>query len=245
MACKFCLTGVKAWIGIWRVHEIVTQIYELPKPRWRRSPISFSWGWASLYIILPTSLRPAEIFIDADGFAFSKRKVTVSTSGLVPAIDELGKRVDVSLAISLNASTDEQRSEIMPVNKKWNIEALLGACRRYPLGKHRRITFEYVHSPGGTMTSLEDAARLVKLVKGFPDKVNLIPFNEHPGSPYKRPSGRGGQGISASSLLDRGISLRRSGSPGVAISWRCVRAAAKYFRYGARGRKNTRTGART
>jgi 23S rRNA (adenine2503-C2)-methyltransferase len=105
---------------------------------------------------------------------------------LVPGITELGKRVDVSLAISLNATTDEQRSQIMPVNKKWNIEALLETCRNYPLGSHRRITFEYVMLRDFN-DSLEDAARLVRLLKGIPSKINLIPFNEHSGSEFKRP----------------------------------------------------------
>jgi 23S rRNA (adenine2503-C2)-methyltransferase len=119
--------------------------------------------------------------------SFSKRKVTVSTSGLVPAIEELGRRVDVSLAISLNATTDEQRSAIMPVNKKWNIATLLDACRNYPLGPHRRITFEYVMLKDFN-DSMEDAARLVKLTRGIPSKINLIPFNEHPGADFKRPT---------------------------------------------------------
>jgi 23S rRNA (adenine2503-C2)-methyltransferase len=125
--------------------------------------------------------------LDQDGLNFSKRKVTISTSGLVSAIEELGKRVDVSLAISLNATTDEQRNRIMPVNNKWNIEKLLNACRNYPLGSHRRITFEYVLL-NGLNDTLEDARRLVSLMDGIPSKVNLIPFNEHSGSEFKRPS---------------------------------------------------------
>ena len=102
-------------------------------------------------------------------------------------IDELGKRVDVSLAISLNGSTDEQRTRVMPVNKRWNIAELLDACRNYPLGPHRRITFEYVMLQG-INDSLEDAARIVQLTRSIPSKINLIPFNEHSGSEFKRPS---------------------------------------------------------
>jgi 23S rRNA (adenine2503-C2)-methyltransferase len=136
---------------------------------------------------LQNVIKACKILLDQDGLNFSKRKITVSTSGLVPAIEELGKNVDVSLAISLNSSTDEQRSQIMPVNKKWNIETLMNACRNYPLGPHRRITFEYVMLKDFNDT-LDDAARVVKLTRGIPAKLNLIPFNEHPASPFKRPS---------------------------------------------------------
>jgi 23S rRNA (adenine2503-C2)-methyltransferase len=87
----------------------------------------------------------------------------------------------------LNGTTDEQRGLIMPVNKKWPIAELLAACRRFPLGSHRRITFEYVLLEGHN-DSLEDAARLLKLLQGIPSKINLIPFNENSGSGYKRPS---------------------------------------------------------
>ncbi len=147
--------------------------------------------------------KACEILIDADGLGFSKRKVTVSTSGLVPQIEELGKRVDVSLAISLNATTDEQRSAIMPVNKKWNIERLLQACAEYPLGPHRRITFEYVMLRDFN-DSMEDATRLVQLVRPIASKINLIPFNEHPGSEFKRPDDAVVKKFQRY-LLDRGV----------------------------------------
>jgi 23S rRNA (adenine2503-C2)-methyltransferase len=104
---------------------------------------------------------------------------------LVPAIERLAVEADVGLAISLNASTDEVRSEIMPVNKKWNIEALIAACKKYPTSPHRKITFEYVML-AGINDSLEDAARVHKLTRGLQCKINLIPFNPHPGSEFKR-----------------------------------------------------------
>lgn len=184
MACKFCLTGVQGLDRHLETHEIVAQIHELR----RLAPITniVFMGMGEPLHNCENVIKACQIFIDADGFGFSKRKVTVSTSGLVPAIEELGKRVDVSLAVSLNATTDEQRSEIMPVNKKWNIEKLLETLRAFPLGKHRRVTFEYVLLRDFN-DSLEDAARLVKLIRGIPNKVNLIPFNEHSGSVYKRP----------------------------------------------------------
>ncbi len=185
MACKFCLTGIQGLDRHLQVHEIVTQVHELR----RIAPITniVFMGMGEPLHNFENVVKACEILLDQDGLNFSKRKITISTSGLVPAIEELGKRVDVSLAISLNGTTDEQRSAIMPVNKKWNIEALLGACRRYPLGSHRRITFEYVMLKD-LNDSIEDAARLTKLIRGIPSKINLIPFNEHSGSDFKRPS---------------------------------------------------------
>jgi 23S rRNA (adenine2503-C2)-methyltransferase len=184
MACKFCLTGVQGLDRHLQTHEIVTQVHELR----RLAPITniVFMGMGEPLHNFENVAKACKILLDQDGLSFSKRKITVSTSGLVPAIEELGKTVDVSLAISLNASNDEQRSQIMPVNKKWNIAALMEACRGYPLGPHRRITFEYVMLKDFN-DSLEDAARVLKLIRGIPSKVNLIPFNEHPGSPYKRP----------------------------------------------------------
>jgi 23S rRNA (adenine2503-C2)-methyltransferase len=185
MACKFCLTGIQGLDRHLEVHEIVTQVHELRMV----APITniVFMGMGEPLHNLQNVIKACKIMLDQDGMSFSKRKITVSTSGLVPAIEELGKNVDISLAISLNASNDEQRSAIMPVNKKWNIEALMNACRNYPLGSHRRITFEYVMLKDFNDT-LEDAARVVKLIRGIPSKLNLIPFNEHSGSVYKRPS---------------------------------------------------------
>lgn len=184
MACKFCLTGIQGLDRSLQTHEIVTQVLELR----RHAPITniVFMGMGEPLHNIDAVAKACQIMLDQDGMSFSKRKITVSTSGLVPAIEELGKRVDVSLAVSLNATTDEQRSEIMPVNKKWNIAALLDACRKFPLGPHRRITFEYVLLKDFNDT-LEDAARLVKLTRGIPSKINLIPFNEHSGSTFKRP----------------------------------------------------------
>ena len=185
MACKFCLTGIQGLDRSLEVHEIVTQVFELRKV----APITniVFMGMGEPLHNLPNIIQACRIFLDQDGLNFSKRKVTVSTSGLVPAMEELGQAIDVSLAISLNATTDEQRSEIMPVNKKWNIAELLKACRNYPLGSHRKLTFEYVLLKGFN-DSREDAARLVRLLRGLRCKVNLIPFNEHSGSVYRRPS---------------------------------------------------------
>jgi 23S rRNA (adenine2503-C2)-methyltransferase len=217
MACKFCLTGVQGLDRHLQTHEIVTQVFELRK----LAPITniVFMGMGEPLHNLENVIRACQIMLDEFGLNFSKRKVTVSTSGLVTGIEELGKRVDVSLAISLNGTTDEQRSHIMPVNKKWNIEALLQACRDYPLGSHRRITFEYVLLKGLNDT-LEDAARLIQLTKGIPSKINLIPFNEHSGSEFKRPTDDTVRGFQKY-LLDRKVTATVRISRGRDISAAC------------------------
>jgi len=122
------------------------------------------------------------------GAGLSPRRLTVSTSGVVTGIDLLAKVHPLpNLAISLNATTDEVRDQIMPVNRRWNIASLLAAARRFPLGHHRRITFEYVLFAGVNDSDM-DAARIPRLLANIPSKVNLIPWNPVPGLPYERPS---------------------------------------------------------
>jgi len=127
-----------------------------------------------------------EVLLSEDGPNFSNRHVTVSTSGVVPAMRRLGEETDVKLAVSLNATTDELRSSLMPLNRRWPLAELLEACRSFPMKKGRRITFEYVLL-GGVNDSDEDARRLVRLVRGIPAKVNLIPYNENPGLGFRAP----------------------------------------------------------
>ena len=122
---------------------------------------------------------------DGDGLSLSKRRITLSTSGVVPEIYRTGEEIGVMLAISLHAVRDELRNELVPINKKYPLEKLMEACRAYPgLSNARRITFEYVMLKG-VNDSLEDARDLVKLLKGVPAKINLIPFNPWPGSAYE------------------------------------------------------------
>jgi 23S rRNA (adenine2503-C2)-methyltransferase len=125
------------------------------------------------------------IVTDGDGLALSKRRVTLSTAGVVPMIQKAGAEIGSGLAISLHAVRDELRDEIVPINKKYPIKELLDACRAYPGASNaRRITFEYVMLKG-VNDSLADARALVKLLAGIPAKINLIPFNPWPGAPYE------------------------------------------------------------
>jgi 23S rRNA (adenine2503-C2)-methyltransferase len=127
-----------------------------------------------------------KIAMDPEGISLSRRRITLSTSGVVPEIAKTAQEIGCQLAISFHATTDEVRDKLVPINKKWNIAELLDALRTYPkVSNSERITFEYVMLKDVNDTDA-DARRLVKLIKGIPAKINLIPFNEWPGSPYER-----------------------------------------------------------
>jgi 23S rRNA (adenine2503-C2)-methyltransferase len=126
------------------------------------------------------------IAMDGEGIAISRRRITLSTSGVVPEIERAGNEIGTLLAISLHGTTDEIRDKLVPINKKWNLARLIQACRDYPrLSNAERITFEYVMLKG-VNDSDADAKRLVQLIAGIPAKINLIPFNPWPGAPYER-----------------------------------------------------------
>lgn len=190
-ACRFCLTGSKGFTRNLKACELVDQVLEVSRILKREEARGLT------NIVLMGMGEPLENFdevvkalktVTSDkGLAFSPRRVTLSTAGLVPEIEKLGKSgLKVNLAISLNAATDEVRDAIMPVNRRYPIKALLAACKRFPLEPRRRITFEYVLLQG-VNDSGEDALRLAKLLKNIRSKINLIPFNPFPGSEFKRP----------------------------------------------------------
>ena len=123
--------------------------------------------------------------MDGDGIGIGKRRITLSTSGVVPLMHKCGEELAVNLAVSLHAVTDELRDQIVPINRKYPIKELLQACRDYPaVSNARRITFEYVMLKG-VNDSMSDARQLVKLLRDIPAKINLIPFNAWPGSPFE------------------------------------------------------------
>lgn len=194
MACQFCNTGDMGLFRNLATHEIIDQIME--SSRQLEAPAAEIFGHQLSNVVfmgmgepfhnLDAVIDAVDILTHDYGFGLSQRKITVSTSGLVPQIEEFGRRSPANLAVSLNATTDELRSEIMPVNRRWPLAALMDACRRYPLKPNRRITFEYVML-GGLNDSLDDARRMIKLLQGIPSKINLIPYNPHPASHFKRP----------------------------------------------------------
>ena len=187
MGCSFCVTGDIGLIRNLKAHEIVDQIISVNRliaPRRITNIVLMGMGepLANFDEVVEALWRITGLM------GISKRRITLSTSGLVPKMLELPQKApDVNLAVSLNATTDEVRSRIMPINKTYPLKELLDACRRYPLRPRRRITFEYVLIDGVNDTPA-DAKRLVKLLRGIPCKVNLIPCNPEEQSSMKRPS---------------------------------------------------------
>ena len=173
------------------------------------------------------------LLTDPRGQGMSPRRITVSTSGLVPAIARLGTETDVHLAVSLNATTDDVRMEIMPVDKRFNIAMLLDACRAFPLKPRRRITFEYVLLAGVNDTD-DDARRLVALVRDIKAKVNLIPYNPHPLSSFARPAPERVEAFRA--ILDRAhISCFVRTTRGLDIDAACGMLGAKKLEAARKG----------
>jgi 23S rRNA (adenine2503-C2)-methyltransferase len=200
LTCSFCHTGTQKLVRNLTSGEIVGQIMmarddleEWPQPgvgtgesgpRLLSNIVLMGMG-EPLYNF--DNVRDAmKIAMDGEGISLSRRRITLSTSGVVPEIAKCAEEFGCLLAVSFHATTDEERDKLVPINKRWNIKELLDALRAYPkLSNSERITFEYVMLKD-VNDSDEDARRLVKLIKGIPAKINLIPFNEWPGSPYQR-----------------------------------------------------------
>ncbi|WBQ12340.1 23S rRNA (adenine(2503)-C(2))-methyltransferase RlmN [Hyphomonadaceae bacterium BL14] len=193
LTCTFCHTGTQKLVRNLTAAEIAAQVMiarddlgEWPTSNEDRkiTNIVFMGMGEPLYNLDAVS-DAIDIISDGDGMAIGRRRTTVSTSGVVPKITELGERTRAMLAISLHATNDELRNELVPLNKKYPIAQLLDAIRAYPdLSNARRVTFEYVMLKG-VNDSLAEAKALVRLLKGIPAKINLIPFNPWPGSPYE------------------------------------------------------------
>jgi len=183
MACEFCLTGTFKLARSLTTAEIVNQVCAVKKETEVRNIVLMGMG--EPLANLDNVISALQIITSPDGMQFSTRRVTVSTAGLVPELDKLGNAVTINLAVSLNATTDEVRSRLMPINRKYPLRELLDACKRYPLPARRMITFEYVMIQG-INDSIEDARRLVRLISNIPSKVNLIPFNEHDGCSLRK-----------------------------------------------------------
>ncbi|MBZ0130376.1 MAG: 23S rRNA (adenine(2503)-C(2))-methyltransferase RlmN [Rhodobacteraceae bacterium] len=202
LTCSFCHTGTQKLVRNLTAAEIVGQILvarddlgEWPKPG--RNPKDETRLLSNIVLMGMgeplynfENVRDAmKIAMDPEGISLSRRRITLSTSGVVPEIARAGEEIGCQLAISFHATDDATRDRLVPINKRWNIEALLAALKDYPrLSNSERITFEYVMLKG-VNDSDEDARRLVKLIEGIPAKINLIPFNEWPGAPYERSSG--------------------------------------------------------
>ncbi len=200
LTCSFCHTGTQKLVRNLTAGEIIGQVMmarddlgEWPEPGQgtgdngprRLSNIVLMGMGEPLYNF--ENVRDAmKIAMDGEGISLSRRRITLSTSGVVPEIARTAEEIGCQLAVSFHATTDEIRDKLVPINKRWNIETLLKALKEYPkVSNSERITFEYVMLKD-VNDSDADARRLVKLIEGIPAKINLIPFNEWPGAPYER-----------------------------------------------------------
>ncbi|WP_340607915.1 bifunctional tRNA (adenosine(37)-C2)-methyltransferase TrmG/ribosomal RNA large subunit methyltransferase RlmN [Xenorhabdus bharatensis] len=197
LECKFCSTAQQGFNRNLRVSEIIGQVWRAAKiigslKSSGRRPITnvVMMGMGEPLLNLNNVVPAMEIMMDDFGFGLSKRRVTLSTSGVVPALDKLGDMIDVALAISLHAPTDDVRDEIVPINRKYNIEEFLAGVRRYLTKSNAnqgRVTVEYVMLDH-VNDSVEQAHQLAECLKDTPSKINLIPWNPFPGAPYGRSS---------------------------------------------------------
>ena len=196
--CSFCYTGTQKLVRNLTSADIIGQILvvrdnlnewpynSMPKDKKRQISNVVMMGMGEPLYNYNSVKEALKIVMDNEGIALSKRRITLSTSGVVPEITKTGNEIGCLLAISFHETTDSVRDKLVPINKKWNIKKLLAALREYPtLSNSQRITFEYVMLKG-VNDSDADAKRLVKLIAGIPAKINLIPFNPWPGSPYER-----------------------------------------------------------
>ena len=209
LSCSFCHTGTQRLVRNLTSSEIIGQVMLAkddldewpsdnktlePKSRLLSNIVLMGMG-EPLYNF--ENVRDAmKIAMDPEGISLSRRRITLSTSGVVPEISRTASEIGCLLAVSFHATTDEIRNKLVPINKKWNISTLIKSLKEYPkLSNSERITFEYVMLKG-INDSDQDAHRLIKLIKGIPAKINLIPFNEWPGSPYRRSDWRRIKGFS-------------------------------------------------
>ena len=199
LSCTFCHTGTQKLVRNLGVPEIVGQFMaardaygEWPSPKGETPRLLSTivlMGMGEPLYNYENVAAAMKIVMDNEGIALSRRRITLSTSGVVPMMDRCGAELGVNLAVSLHAVRDDLRDEIVPLNRKYPLSELMAACRRYPGASNaRRITFEYVMLKG-VNDSEADARELVRLIRGLPAKVNLIPFNPWPGSSYEPSSG--------------------------------------------------------
>jgi len=194
--CSFCYTGTQKLVRNLEPYEIVGQISAVKDDLadWCGKKNNSSKRAVSNIVVMGMGeplynfeniKQGLKIIMDNEGLSISRKKITLSTSGVVPYIHKVSSEIGCLLAVSLHGTTDEVRNELVPINKKWNIQELISTLKSYPnLSNTERITFEYVMIKK-VNDSLDDAKRLVKLIKNIPSKINLIPFNPWPGSNYK------------------------------------------------------------
>ncbi len=213
MRCEFCLTGQMGLVRNLTAGEIAGQVRVLARETGLLDkPFNIVlMGMGEPLHNYDATMKALRILADEEGLAVPPRRITLSTAGVLPALERLASEpLMPNLAVSLHATTDEIRSRLVPPNRKYPLADLIDACRRFPLAKRRRITFEYVLLAGVNDTDA-DARRLAKLLSGIRAKVNLLPLNEAAGIPFSRPSDERVDAF-AKVLADRGVtvSVRKS-----------------------------------
>ncbi|HEY8120896.1 MAG TPA: 23S rRNA (adenine(2503)-C(2))-methyltransferase RlmN [Myxococcota bacterium] len=228
LACSFCATGTLGLDRNLTTSEIVEQVVRMGAllPAGRRITNIVFMGMGEPLLNLANVVEAVKTLIHPRGFAMAPRRVTVSTAGVVPRIADLLEQVPVNLAVSLHAATDALRDELVPINKKFPLAELFSALRGIPrLTRRHPIFFEYTLL-AGVNDSLADAERLVALLRGMPAKLNLIPVNPHPGSPYRAPTPEAAERFMAV-VANAGLTVTLRRSRGADIDAACGQLAAR------------------
>ncbi|MER3445898.1 MAG: 23S rRNA (adenine(2503)-C(2))-methyltransferase RlmN [Candidatus Dadabacteria bacterium] len=226
LGCTFCLTGRVGRIRDLKPSEILDQFLEVNKRSSRSITNIVFMGMGEPLDNIESTVKALKTLTHSDFIGFSPKRITVSTSGIVPKIRELGKAVSVNLSVSLNAPRDNLRDEIMPINRRYPIKELIEESRRFPVPNRKLLTFEYVLLRG-VNDSDNDARELGELIRGIRCKINIIPFNEAPGLPYKSPSDERVLEFQKV-LISYGINVRIRKNRGRDILGACGQLAAEY-----------------
>lgn len=228
MACSFCQTGKLGFFRNLTTHEIIAQYLiaarQVRSEGRRLSHVVFM-GMGEPLDNYQNVVKAVQLLTAQDGYGLSARHVTVSTSGVSPKIESLADDARCALAVSLHAARDELRQELMPINRKWNLSALKASLLKYQESTGSKITFEYIMIRNKNC-SIQHAKDLVKFLHGFRAKVNLIPFNAHPGLPHERPTDEEIR-LFQSYLAERSIAAPVRYSKGLEVSGACGQLAAK------------------
>jgi 23S rRNA (adenine2503-C2)-methyltransferase len=229
--CRFCLTGRDGFRRDLTAGEIVDQICAVRRelgPEEKITNLVFM-GMGEPLANFPEVLKALEILTSESGPSISTRRITLSTVGLIPEMERLVQEIPINLALSLHASDNETRSALMPVNRRYPLEAVLEACRTLPLRSRQRITFEYLLIDG--VNDSDDAGRrLGRILSGIRAKINLIPFNEHPDLPFRQPSPSRVEAFQAVLLAKHfTVTIRKSRGAGILAACGQLRAAKREY----------------
>jgi len=228
LGCRFCLTGKIGWKRNLDISEILNQILAVRESLRDGASITnvVLMGMGEPLANFENTLRAIELMAHPEAFKFSSRRITLSTAGLISEMERLSKeKISFCLAVSLNASDEKTRSQVMPINRRFPLKGVLEVCRNLPLRRRARITFEYVLLEG-VNDSFRDAKRLLRILRGIPSKINLIPLNEAEGIPFKRPSDERVREFQEV-LMEGGLTAIVRTSKGSEISAACGQLQAK------------------